>query len=148
MAVSVQQQNKFINEITPYILKYAPKYNILCPGIVLVQAIKESGYGISYKASKNNYFGLKYRPNRCPTSNGTFVDGGSEQRPDGSYVPIKDQWFQFPNMEAGVQGYFDFTNISNYKALKGETDGLKYLQALKKAKYFTSLTYVDTESEN
>lgn len=144
MAVSVQQQNKFINEITPYILKYAPKYNILCPGIVIVQAIKESGYGISYKASKNNFFGLKYRPNRCPTSNGTFVDGGSEQRPDGSYVPIKDQWFQFPDMEAGVQGYFDFTNISNYKALKGEKDGYKYLQALKNASYFTSLTYVDT----
>ena len=144
MAVSVQQQNKFINEITPYILKYAPKYNILCPGVVLVQAIKESGYGTSNKAQHLNFFGLKYRANRCPSASGTFVDGGSEQRPDGSYVPITDQWFEFPNIDAAVKGYFDFINIAKYKNLKGETDALEYLKKLKADGYFTSLTYVDS----
>lgn len=147
MAATIQQQNDFINAIAPIIMKYAPKYNIKCPGAVITQACKESGFGTSFKAQKHNYFGLKYRPNRCPSANGTFVDGGSEQNPDGTYRPEITQWFSFPNMEAGVIGYFDFINTSSYKALKGETDPYKYLKVLEGVHYFTSLSYVKTAME-
>ena len=55
---------------------------------------------------------------------------------------VTTSWFSFPNMEAGVKGYFDFINITNYAKTKGETDPQKYLQALKDASYATSIDYV------
>ncbi len=141
------QQTKFINDILPLIQKYAPKYDILLPGIVLMQAVKESNFGTSEKAKRHNYFGLKYRPNRCPSSNGTFTDDSKEQNSDGSYREIKDRWFTFPDMESGVKGYFDFVNIKSYAELKKETNPEKYLKVLEKVKYFTSLSYVKTALE-
>lgn len=138
------QQTKFVNDILPLIQKYAPQYDILLPGVVLMQAVKESNFGTSKKAQHHNYFGLKYRPNRCPSSNGTFTDTSKEQNPDGSYKDIKDRWFTFPDMESGVKGYFDFTNIKSYAELKKETNPEKYLKVLEKVKYFTSLSYVET----
>lgn len=132
----------FIEEIAGYILKYAPKYNICVVSPIIAQAILESAMGTSYKAGFHNYFGLKYRTNRCPSSTGKFLDKSSEQNPDGSYKGITDFWFAFPNMEAGVIGYFDFINISNYKNLKGVTDPLQYLQCIKADKYASSQDYV------
>lgn len=132
----------FIEQIASYILKYAPQYNICVVSPIIAQAILESASGTSYKATFHNYFGLKYRDNRCPTSNGKFVDSSSEQNPDGSYKPIKDYWFSFPDMESGVIGYFDFTNISNYKNLKGVKSPLEYLENIKADNYASSKEYV------
>lgn len=42
------------------------------------------------------------------------------------------QWAKFPTMEAGIQGYFDFINISNYSNLKGVTNPKTYLENIKK----------------
>lgn len=133
----------FIEQIASYVCKYAPLYNIKACSAVIGQACLESGYGTSSKAKYHNYFGLKYRTNRCPTASGVFKDGGSEQKLDGTYVPIMDDWFAFPNMEAGVQGYFDFINISNYSNVKGVSDPWEYLTLLKQDHYATSLNYVD-----
>ena len=53
------------------------------------------------------------------------------------------QWAKFPTMEAGIQGYFDFINISNYSNLKGVTNPKTYLENIKKDGYATSLNYVE-----
>ena len=132
----------FIENIVQYVQKYAPQYNIKVYSPIIAQAILESASGTSTKAAYHNYFGLKYRAGRCPTSNGTFIDRSAEQNADGTYRPITASWFSFPNMEAGVKGYFDFINITNYAKTKGETDPQKYLQALKDASYATSIDYV------
>ena len=67
----------------------------------------------------------------------------SEQLPDGSYITTVMYWYQFANMELGVVGYCDFTNIANYANLKGITDPRTYLETIKADKYATSLKYVD-----
>ena len=46
-------------------------------------------------------------------------------------------------MEAGVRGYFEFTDIPNYTSLKGIDDPRTYLELIKIAGYATSLNYVD-----
>lgn len=135
-------KEQFIDNIAFYVRKYAPQFGIKVISPIVAQACLESGYGTSYKAQHHNYFGLKYRPNRVTCSNGTFVDKSQEQNPDGSYVPITDQWYSFENMEKGVLGYFQFINISNYANLKGITDPYQYLVNLKAAGYATSLSYV------
>lgn len=137
----------FINKIAPIIQKEAFSRGYKVPSAMIAQACCESGYGKSYKASFNNYFGLKYRPNRCPSACGTFVDGSQEQNPDGSYRPITDQWFKFRNMEDGVKGYFEFISIPNYDPVRQNiTDPVEFITVLGQCKYYTSLTYPTTIS--
>lgn len=135
---------QFIKEIAALIQKYAPFYGIEVCSPVIAQAILESGYGTSELAiNAHNYFGLKYREGRCKTCIGVYHMTGSEQNADGSYTSSAMQWCKFSDMESGVIGYFDFTNISNYKNLKGVTDPRQYLENIKADGYATSLKYVD-----
>ena len=45
---------RFINEIAPYVLKQAPKYNIRCISAVIGQAYLESAFGTSELAVNEN----------------------------------------------------------------------------------------------
>lgn len=137
-------REEFIKKIAPIVLKYAPQYNILCPSAVIAQGVLESDGGTSELAvNANNFHGLKYRQERCPSSCGIYYKNGSEQNADGSYVTSAMQWMKFPNMEAGIKGYFDFINISNYAKCKGVSNPRTYLENIKAAGYATSLKYVD-----
>lgn len=132
----------FIASIAPYVQKIGPKYGINCPSAVIAQACLESAYGCSGKAKYHNYFGLKYREGRVSCHSGTFSDSSSEQLANGSYVPISTGWYKFDSMEAGVEGYFQFINTSNYANLKGVSDPLTYLTRIRSDGYATSLEYV------
>lgn len=137
-------KEQFIEKIAPIIVKYAPKYNILCPSAVISQAVLESAGGTSELAvNAHNYFGLKYRPGRCPTASGIYYKVGSEQNADGTYSSSAMQWMSFNSMEDGIRGYYDFVNISNYASIKGVSDPKTYLENIKKAGYATSLKYVE-----
>ena len=145
--ISTEQQEvfsiEFTEQIAPYIQKYAPRYGIRVCSPILAQAILESASGTSELArNANNYFGLKYRAGRCPTACGVYHKAGFEQNPDGSCTASPMQWMKFPDMEKGVQGYFDFINIPNYSNLRGIADPETYLENIKKDGYATSLNYV------
>lgn len=135
-------KNEFIEEIAKYVQKYAPEFEICVYSPVIAQACLESGYGTSYKAQRNNLFGLKFRKNRVSCYNGFFYDDGSEQKSDGTYIPINTAWYMFPTLEMGVLGYFQFLNIDRYSNLKGITDPETYLKTIKEDGYATSLNYV------
>lgn len=135
-------KEQFIEEIAKYAQKYAPQFGIKVVSPIIAQAVLESAYGTSPKAQHHNYFGLKYRKNRVTCHNGYFKDGGSEQKSDGSYVPITTDWYSFANMEMGVLGYFQFINTINYASLKGVTDPYQYLVNIKACGYATSQAYV------
>ncbi len=143
------EQEKFIEEIAKYVNKHRKSYGIEVASPIIAQAILESAWGTSNKVySKangytHNYFGMKYRNNRCPIASGWFIEGSAEQLLSGEYIAISTKWFKFNSMEDCVIGYFQFTNISNYKSLKGVTNPKTYLENIKKAGYATSLKYVD-----
>lgn len=141
--LGVDEKEQFIEDIAKAVQKIAPEFGIKVCSPIIAQAILESAWGTSYKAQYHNYFGLKYRPNRCGSSSGTFIDKSKEQNKDGTYVDIKDQWFKFDNLELGVRGYFEFISIDRYNNLKGITDPRKYLELIKEDGYATSLNYVD-----
>lgn len=133
----------FIEQIAPYIQTFAPQYGICVCSPIIAQAILESASGTSELARKaHNYFGLKYRPGRCPTACGIYDKTGSEQNKDGSYTSSAMQWMKFPDMEHGVRGYFDFLNTPNYANLKGVTNPQTYLEKIKEDGYATSISYV------
>lgn len=136
-------QEQFIKKIAKYVQKYAPRYDIKVCSPVIAQAILESASGTSELAvNAHNYFGLKYRAGRCPTANGIYYKIGSEQNADGSYTTSSMKWMKFKNMEQGVIGYFDFTNISTYESIKNVDDPEIYLKNIKSSGYATSLNYV------
>lgn len=133
----------FIENIARHVSKFAPQYGIKVHSPIIAQAILESASGASELAvNAHNYFGLKYRTNRCPSSSGIYYKVGSEQNADGTYTSDNMQWMKFSSMEHGVKGYFDFINVSTYKNLKNVTDPETYLQNIKSDGYATSLNYV------
>lgn len=135
---------EFIEKIGAYVQKYAPAYGICVHSPIIAQAVLESARGTSELAVKaNNYFGLKYKPGRCPTATGSYIKVGSEQKADGTYISAPMQWFAFQDMEACVKGYFDFINTPRYANLKGVTTPREYLQNIRADGYATSLKYVD-----
>lgn len=135
----------FIEKLAGYVQKYAPQYGILVNSPIIAQGIIESASGTSDKVILGqNYFGLKWRNNRCAISNEYFEAPTREQNADGSYITIKSKFCKFKNMEECVIGYFQWTNIPNYANLKGVTDPEIYLKNIKADKYATSLNYVET----
>ena len=136
------QVANFIKELATYVQKYAPQYGIKVYSPIIAQGILESDEGRSSKAVVgHNYFGLKYRPGRCPIAIGYFTDTSKEDT-GKQLIDITDNWFKFRNMEEGVIGYFQFTDIPNYASIKGVTDPELYLTNIKAANYATSRNYV------
>lgn len=135
-------QEDFINQIAPYVIEWKEAFKFGVPSAIIAQACLESAYGTSNKAQHHNYFGLKFRLNRVSCNSGVFTDTSYEQKPDGSYVPIVTQWYSFPDMNFGVQGYYQFIDSGNYGKAKAQTTPEGYLQALKDAGYATSQKYV------
>jgi flagellum-specific peptidoglycan hydrolase FlgJ len=133
----------FVKEIAKCVREVAPKYGIKVYSPIIAQAILESSYGKSNKATYNNYFGLKYRDGRVSCHCGTFMDVSKEQLENGDYIGITDLWYAFKTMKDGVEGYMQFINIDRYANLKGVTDPKKYLELIKKDGYATSKYYVD-----
>lgn len=135
-------KQEFIDAIAKAAKKYAPKYGIAVISPVIAQACLESAYGTSDKAKHHNYFGLKYRKDRLTCHSGYFKAGSTEQKADGTYYPVIDDWYAFDSLESGVEGYFQFINISNYANLKGVTDPYKYLKLIREDNYATDIGYV------
>lgn len=132
---------QFIEKIAALVKKYAPQYGIKVYSPIIAQAILESAKGTSELAvNAHNYHGLKYKAN---VASDFYVKVGSEQNADGSYTSSVMKWCKFPNMEAGVKGYFDFISAPRYANLKGVTDPRTYLENIKADGYATSLKYVD-----
>ena len=136
-------KEEFIEKVAACVNAIRKDFGIEVASPIIAQACLESAYGTTNKATHNNYFGLKYRENRCPSACGTFVDGSQEQLESGEFVPITDQWFEFETLEKGIRGYFEYTSIDRYKELKGETDPKKYIEKIKAAGYATDLEYVN-----
>lgn len=136
-------KNEFIESIAPIVQKYAKMFGIAVASPIIAQACLESAYGTTDKAKYHNYFGLKYRENRLTCHSGFFTSDSTEQLPDGSIIPITDNWYSFDSMDAGVKGYFEYTSISRYDNLKGVSDPYKYLELIKSDGYATALNYVE-----
>ena len=135
-------QLEFIRQISWHCQKLAKKYGYKVASPAIAQACLQSAYGTSNKAKHNNFFGLKYRPNRVYCHNGVFADGSAEQNADGSYRNITDTWYNFDTMEAGVQGYYQFIAGSRYDKVRTAATALEYLNQIKAAGYATSHDYV------
>lgn len=136
-------KEKFIEEIATYVLGWKAAFKFGVPSVIIAQACKESAFGTSNKAMRHNYFGLKFRLNRVQCNSGVFKDSSYEWV-NGQYVEIVTTWYSFPDMNFGVEGYFQFIDSGNYPKAKMATTPEDYVQALCDEGYATSPTYAES----
>jgi flagellum-specific peptidoglycan hydrolase FlgJ len=135
------KREAWIEEIGDMIRTEAIRRGYLVCSPIIAQACVESRYGESGLAAFHNYFGLK-----CGSSwHGASVNMKTkEEYTPGTLTSIRSNFRVYPNMEAGVAGYFDFINTSRYANLKTADNPQLYLTRIKADGYATSSTYVKT----
>ena len=133
-------KQEFIDNISKYVIIYAPKYGIKVASVIISQAILESGWGnTKLAASYHNYFGMK---------TGSKWTGASvnlktkEEYTPGVKTTIKDNFRVYRTLEDGIKGYFDFISLPRYRKLKNVFTPEEYLQILKEAGYATDSKYI------
>ena len=137
---TTKQISSFIEKIAPVIKKYCRIYGYRYPSAIIAQACLESNYGLSTLALyHHNYFGMK-----CGTSwKGKSVNlATKEEYRAGTLVNIRDNFRCYSNLDAGVEGYFMFIQLSRYSNLRAASSPKDYLQKIKDDGYATSSSYV------
>lgn len=135
-------QAEFITTIAPLIVAEGRKRGYKVFSTVIAQAIIESNFGKSQLSEKyHNYFGLK-----CGSGwKGAYATFNTkEEYKVGVLTTIKDKFRAYPDMAAGVAGYYDFISTKRYTNLKTATTYRMYAEFLKADGYATSSTYVNT----
>ena len=132
-------QETFIMQIAPLIQKYAKVYGYKVASPIIAQACLESRYGQSGLAKYHNYFGMKAGKNYSGPS---VKMKTKEEYQKGVLTEIYANFRTFPDMDAGVKGYFDFISTSRYANLKTATTAEQYLTFIKLDGYATSNSYV------
>lgn len=138
---SSAQTKQFIQTIAPIIEEEAKQrgYKVCSP--IIAQAVIESASGTSLLSVKyHNYHGLK-----CGSAwKGPSVNLATKEEYNSQLVSIRDNFRVYPDMIAGVKGYFDFISTSRYANLKGAATAQEYLELIKRDGYATSSSYVNT----
>ena len=138
MKKMTEKQKEFVNMIYNNLKEYAPMYHLKCYPVIIAQAIIESGWGKSYLAQKNNFFGLK-----C----GRYWKGKSvnlqtkEEYVKGTLTKIHDNFRMYDTPAEGVKGYCEFLMARRYSNLKDIVDNETYITLLCKDGYATSSSY-------
>jgi flagellum-specific peptidoglycan hydrolase FlgJ len=133
-----ENQKDFVEMIYNNLKKYAPRYHLKCYPVIIAQAIMESGWGISYLARKNNFFGLK-----C----GRYWKGKSvnlqtkEEYAEGTLTKVRANFRVYDNPAQGVKGYCEFLMARRYSNLKDIVNNETYITLLCKDGYATSRSY-------
>ena len=138
---SSAQAKQFIETIAPIIQEEAKIRGYKVCSAIIAQACIESGYNTSLLSIKyHNYFGMK-----CGSSwKGPSVNLATKEEYNSQLVSIRDNFRCYPDMIAGVKGYFDFISTSRYANLKNAATAQEYLELIKKDGYATSSSYVNT----
>lgn len=142
-----EQQNKFITEIAPIIVKYAAQYGYSVTSVTIAQACLESGFGNAWSRRNNNYFGIKYGTwvkRSAIASKITVVQARTnEEYRVGQLTSIIDGFCKCSDMDTGVALYYEFLRVnSRYKNLKGCKTPAEFANKIKADGYATSSSYV------
>lgn len=144
-----EQQNKFIAEIAPIIVKYAAQYGYSVTSVTIAQACLESGFGNAWSRRNNNYFGIKYGTwvkRSAIASKITVVQARTnEEYRVGQLTSIIDGFCKCPDMDTGVALYYEFLRVnSRYKNLKECKTAAEFANKIKADGYATSSSYVQS----
>lgn len=142
--MSTSQVLDFVNQIAPYIVNEGRKRGYYVFSTVIAQAVIESRYGQSTLAKYHNYFGLKCGTAWVLAKKPSVTLKTKEEYTPGTLTTIKDAFRAYPDIAAGVAGYYDFISSKRYQNLKTAVTYRQYAEMLKVDSYATSSSYVNT----
>lgn len=129
----------FIERIEKGAIEAYEKYKIF-PSVTIAQAILETGWGTSDKATKcNNYFGVK----ASGTWTGQVLELPTKEFLNGEYVDTTASWRVYPTIEDSILDHGVFLQKPNYTS-KGVLSARNYAEqitAIHKGGYATDPAY-------
>lgn len=139
-------RNQIIEKIAPIHQKYAGQFGIKICSTAIAQVLRESSGkydGFSLLAYKyHNYHGLKCGDDWLKAGKPSVNMKTGEEYVVGKITRIND-WFRvFPDMDAGIKGYYEFIQYPRYRKAREASTPEEYINALVAAKYCTSSTYI------
>lgn len=131
---------EFIDMIGKAAVAEYERFKIL-PSLTIAQAILESNWGKSMLSQKAyNYFGMKAGSG---WKGATYNAQTQEQTPAGQVFTINAAFRAYPNVQAGIRGYYVFLQYPRYANLKGVTDYKEACRLIKADGWATDVSYTD-----
>ena len=131
---------EFIDMIGKAAVAEYERFKIL-PSLTIAQAILESNWGRSMLSQKAyNYFGMKAGSG---WKGATYSSNTQEQTPAGQAFTINADFRAYPDVQAGIRGYYVFLQYPRYANLKGVTDYKEACRLIKADGWATDVKYTD-----
>lgn len=131
---------EFIDMIGKAAVAEYERFKIL-PSLTIAQAILESNWGRSMLSQKaHNYFGMKAGSG---WKGATYSSKTQEQTPAGQAFTINADFRAYPDVQAGIRGYYVFLQYPRYANLKGVTDYKEACRLIKADGWATDVKYTD-----
>ena len=131
---------EFIDMIGKAAVAEYERFKIL-PSLTIAQAILESNWGRSMLSQKAyNYFGMKAGSG---WKGATYSAKTQEQTPAGQAFTINADFRAYPDVQAGIRGYYVFLQYPRYANLKGVTDYKEACRLIKADGWATDVKYTD-----
>lgn len=131
---------EFIDMIGKAAVAEYERFKIL-PSLTIAQAILESNWGKSGLSQKAyNYFGMKAGSG---WKGATYNAQTQEQTPAGQAFTINAAFRAYPDVQAGIRGYYVFLQYPRYANLKGVTDYKEACRLIKADGWATDVSYTD-----
>lgn len=135
-------QYEFIDMVSPGAIETYKSYGIF-PSVTIAQAILESSWGRSDKASQcNNIFGIKADKSWA----GEKMELPTTEWVDGKCVPAMAEWRVYPSFNESIEDHGRFLYTRPWYARAGVFDAANYKEqiiAIKNAGYATDPKYAD-----
>ena len=132
--------NAFIDMIGKAAVAEYERFKIL-PSLTIAQAILESNWGKSGLSQKAyNYFGMKAG---ADWKGATYNAQTQEQTAAGQPFTVNAAFRAYPNVQAGIRGYYVFLQYPRYANLKGVTDYKEACRLIKADGWATDVKYAD-----
>ncbi len=131
---------EFIETIGRAAVAEYERFKIL-PSLTIAQAILESNWGKSMLSQKAfNFFGMKAGTG---WKGATYNSKTQEQTKAGQAFIVNAVFRAYPNVQAGIRGYYVFLQYPRYANLKGVTDYKEACRLIKADGWATDVSYTD-----
>ena len=131
---------EFIETIGRAAVAEYERFKIL-PSLTIAQAILESNWGKSLLSQKAfNFFGMKAGTG---WKGATYNSKTQEQTKAGQAFTVNAAFRAYPNVQAGIRGYYVFLQFPRYQNLKGVTDYKQACRLIKADGWATDVRYTE-----
>ncbi|MCM1200220.1 MAG: peptidoglycan-binding protein [Lachnospiraceae bacterium] len=141
------QVKAFIEKIAPCAQKAYKELGKVLPSVAIGMACVESAYGTAGSCKHHSYLGHKVGTGKTAKNywpGKFFTSKTKEEYTIGVHTTIMDAFRAYDSMEQCVFNFYELLNTSLYKGVQSGVDYKTQMEQIKKCKYMTSSTEVNS----